>query len=54
MLLFCFQNELYKITHNILVNSESRDATLSFIATALDRNSKKSQIQVCYVIVYNR
>ena len=40
------RNELYKITHNILVNSESRDATLSFIATALDRNSKKSQIQV--------
>ncbi|VDI68919.1 ubiquitin conjugation factor E4 B, partial [Mytilus galloprovincialis] len=40
------RNELYKITHTILVNSESRDSALSFIATALERNSKKSQIQV--------
>lgn len=40
------RSELYKISHNILVNAESRDAVLSFIATALDRNSKKSQIQV--------
>ncbi|XP_052081338.1 ubiquitin conjugation factor E4 B-like isoform X1 [Mytilus californianus] len=40
------RNELYKITHNILVNSDSRDAALSFIATSLERNSKKSQIQV--------
>ncbi|CAG2202437.1 UBE4B [Mytilus edulis] len=39
-------NELYKIIHTILVNSESRDSALSFIATALERNSKKSQIQV--------
>ncbi|XP_071146874.1 ubiquitin conjugation factor E4 B-like isoform X2 [Mytilus edulis] len=40
------RNELYKIMHTILVNSESRDSALSFIATALERNSKKSQIQV--------
>lgn len=48
-ILITFQNELYKILHNILVNSESRDAALSFIATALEKNSKKSQIQVGFV-----
>jgi len=41
-----FQNELYKVLHNILVNGDSRDAALTFISTALQRNSKKAQIQV--------
>lgn len=40
------RSELFKIMHNILVNGQSRDLALSYIATALERNAKKSQIQV--------
>ncbi|XP_033763599.1 LOW QUALITY PROTEIN: ubiquitin conjugation factor E4 B-like [Pecten maximus] len=40
------RSELFKVFHNILLNSESRDAALNFMATALSRNLKKSQIQV--------
>lgn len=38
--------ELFKILHTILVNGQSRDLALSYIAKALERNAKKSQIQV--------
>ncbi|KAK3104970.1 hypothetical protein FSP39_014399 [Pinctada imbricata] len=40
------RTELHKVLHAILVNGPSRDAALNFISAALDRNSKKSQIQV--------
>ncbi|XP_052213480.1 ubiquitin conjugation factor E4 B-like isoform X2 [Dreissena polymorpha] len=40
------REELYKILHSLLVNGETRDAALTYIAAALDRNSKKSQIVV--------
>lgn len=40
------RSELFKVVHSILLNSESRDTALTFMATALRRNQKKSQIQV--------
>ncbi|XP_053378562.1 ubiquitin conjugation factor E4 B-like [Mercenaria mercenaria] len=40
------REELYKILHCVLVNGETREAAMTYIATALDRNSKKSQIVV--------
>ena len=44
---YVLQEELYKILHSLLVNGETRDAALTYIAAALDRNCKKSQIVVC-------
>ena len=44
-----FQEELYKIIHGILVNSETREAAMHYIATVLNRNVKKSQIQVFFI-----
>lgn len=41
-----FQSELFKIVHAILVNSETRDAAIGFIAAVISRNVKRSQIQV--------
>ena len=32
--------------HGLLVNSETREAAMHYIATALNRNVRKSQIQV--------
>ncbi|KAJ8320744.1 hypothetical protein KUTeg_002331 [Tegillarca granosa] len=40
------RNELYRIIHALLLNADSRDIALTFIATSLDRNMKKCQIQV--------
>ncbi len=44
------QEELYKIVHVLLVNSETREAAMTYIATCLERNNKKSQFQVTSVI----
>ena len=43
---FYLQTEIFKIIHSMLVSSESRDSCLSFIATALQRNHRKAQLQV--------
>ena len=48
-LVLFFQEELYKIIHGILVNSETREAAMHYIATVLNRNVKKSQIQVFFI-----
>lgn len=40
------REELYKILHCVLVNAETREAAMTYISTALERNSKKSQIVV--------
>ncbi|XP_064611043.1 ubiquitin conjugation factor E4 B-like [Liolophura sinensis] len=40
------RNELFKIVHAILVNSETRDAAIGFIGAVIRRNVKRSQIQV--------
>ena len=40
------QTEVFKIIHSMLVSSESRDSCLTFIATALQRNHRKAQLQV--------
>ena len=41
-----FQEELFKIMHTILVNSETRDAAMSYLMAGVQRNHKRSQIQV--------
>ncbi|KAL9970123.1 hypothetical protein ACROYT_G022450 [Oculina patagonica] len=38
--------EIFKIMHSMLVSSESRDACLKFMATVLQRNQRKAQLQV--------
>ncbi|WAR13927.1 UBE4B-like protein [Mya arenaria] len=40
------REELYKILHAVLVNAETREAAMTYIATSLERNGKKSQIVV--------
>lgn len=40
------RTEVFKIIHSMLVSSESRDSCLTFIATALQRNHRKAQLQV--------
>ncbi|KAL5014805.1 hypothetical protein ScPMuIL_009075 [Solemya velum] len=40
------RGELKKILHSVLVNAESRDAGMTFLATALNRNSQRAQLQV--------
>lgn len=40
------RTEIFKIIHSMLVSTESRDSCLSFIATVLQRNHRKAQLQV--------
>ncbi|XP_070562106.1 ubiquitin conjugation factor E4 B-like isoform X2 [Ptychodera flava] len=39
------RSELFKVLHSVLVNSDSRENGLSYIAAAINRNQKKSQMQ---------
>ena len=45
-LFFLFQSQMFTIVHNLLVNSDTRDTTLNYISQVIERNSKRSQIQV--------
>ena len=49
---YCLQEELYKVLHGILVNSGTREAAMHYIATALNRNARKSQIQVVIIFCH--
>ncbi|KAI0243357.1 Ubiquitin conjugation factor E4 B [Lamellibrachia satsuma] len=40
------REELFKIMHTILVNSETRDAAMSYLMAGVQRNHKRSQIQM--------
>ena len=40
------RGELYKIVHNLLVNAATREAAMDFVAACVDRNNKRSQLQV--------
>ena len=44
--MICSQEELFKIMHTILVNGETRDAAMSYLMAGVQRNQKRSQIQV--------
>lgn len=44
------QAEIFKIIHSMLVSSESRDACLKFMATVLQRNQRKAQLQVSLIL----
>ncbi|XP_030624607.1 ubiquitin conjugation factor E4 B isoform X2 [Chanos chanos] len=39
------RGDLFKILHNILLNSETREAALSYMAAVVNRNVKKAQMQ---------
>lgn len=41
-----FQQELFKILHSILLNGETREAALSYMAAIVNANMKKAQMQV--------
>lgn len=40
------QTEVFKIIHSMLVSTDSRDSCLTFMATVLQRNHRKAQLQV--------
>ncbi|XP_048250307.1 ubiquitin conjugation factor E4 B-like [Haliotis rufescens] len=40
------RSEVFKVVHSLLVNVETRDSAMSFLASALMRNAKRSQIHV--------
>lgn len=40
------QQELFKILHSILLNGETREAALSYMAAVVNANMKKAQMQV--------
>ncbi|KAL3862635.1 hypothetical protein ACJMK2_008589, partial [Sinanodonta woodiana] len=40
------RDEMHKIVHSLLVNGETREAALTYITTVIDRNAKRSQLQV--------
>ena len=39
------QGELFKIIHALLVNAETRDATMNFLGATIERNGKRAQLQ---------
>lgn len=41
-----FQQELFKILHSILLNGETREAALNYMAAIVNANMKKAQMQV--------
>uniref|UniRef100_A0AAY4C646 Ubiquitin conjugation factor E4 B n=1 Tax=Denticeps clupeoides TaxID=299321 RepID=A0AAY4C646_9TELE len=41
----CARGDLFKILHNILLNGETREAALSYMAAMVNRNVKKAQMQ---------
>lgn len=47
MFLFCFsQGDLFKVLHNILLNGETRESALNYMAALVNYNVKKAQMQV--------
>lgn len=44
-----FQQELFKILHSILLNGETREAALSYMAAVVNANMKKAQMQVGFL-----
>ena len=40
------QQELFKILHSVLLNGETREAALSYMAAIVNANMKKAQMQV--------
>lgn len=43
-----FQSDLFKILHNILLNGETRDLALNYMAALVNYNVKKAQMQVSF------
>ena len=46
MVNFVQQEQLFKILHALLLNGETRESTMEFIAAVVNRNQKRSQLQV--------
>lgn len=48
-IIFCVllcQGEMFKILHNVLLNGETREVALNYMAALVNRNVKKAQMQV--------
>jgi len=43
------RQELFKILHSILLNGETREAALSYMAAVVNANMKKAQMQVGFL-----
>lgn len=41
-----YQGDLFKVLHNILLNGETRDLALNYMAALVNYNVKKAQLQV--------
>lgn len=46
LFLLKLQQELFKILHSILLNGETREAALGYMAAVVNANMKKAQMQV--------
>lgn len=46
-----FQGDLFKVLHNILLNGETRDLALNYMAALVNYNVKKSQMQVGVILL---
>lgn len=45
-LFLLFQGDMFKILHNILLNGETRELALNYMAALVNNNVKKAQMQV--------
>lgn len=45
-LVIFFQGDLFKVLHNILLNGETRELALNYMAALVNYNVKKAQMQV--------
>lgn len=46
LIIFFFQGDLFKVLHNILLNGETRESALNYMAALVNYNVKKAQMQV--------
>lgn len=46
MMYYLFQGDLFKVLHNILLNGETRESALNYMAALVNYNVKKAQMQV--------
>lgn len=50
--LFFFKGDLFKMLHNILLNGETRESALNYMAALVNYNVKKAQMQVSFSFSY--
>jgi ubiquitin conjugation factor E4 B len=45
-IMHCIRSELFQVVHCLVLNSGTRDAAMNFIGAFIERNSRRSQLQV--------